>query len=133
MICTYDYYLGTPQCISFEESLELHREMIAEVGEDKEANEIYDELIETASEYALIRSNWTTKPRDWRRSKDDARTAKHDSLIVKFNMLARYLKMQGNEAAWRDELGYEEDDRCNRKRIGDFGCFLAYVHAVSGR
>ncbi len=134
MIYTYEAYAeGAPRCITIEECLTLHREIAEEVGEDPDAVEIYRELIETAAEYTLIRSNWTTKSREWRRNKDDARTAKHDSLIVKFNMLARYLKGIGKEAAWRDVLGYEEDDRYNRKRIGDFACFLTYVHGVMGR
>ena len=66
-------------------------------------------------------------------SQDESRTACHNSLIVKFNMLARYLKMQGREAAWRDELGYEEDDRYYRKRIGDFGCFIAFINGINAR
>ena len=56
-----------------------------------------------------------------------------DGLIVKFNQLARYLKMQGRTAAWRDALGYEEDDPYNRKTIGDFGCWIAFVDSVNAR
>ena len=133
MICRYEDYEGEQRAISFQDCLKLHEEMIEEIGSDSEAGEIYDELIETAAEYALLRSNWTTKPREWKLEKDDFRTSKHNSLIVKCNMLARYLRMQGKEAAWREELGYEEDDRYNRKRIGDFGCFLTYVHGINGR
>lgn len=39
--------------------------------------------------------------------RDSGRTACHDSVIIKFNMLARYLKMQGRDTGWRDKLGYE--------------------------
>lgn len=46
-------------------------------------------------------------------------------------MLARYLKQQGKTAAWRDELGYEEDDPYNRKAIGDFACYLAFVNGIN--
>ena len=52
---------------------------------------------------------------------DPLRTSHHDSLIIHFNMLARYLRMQGKKAEWRERLGYKEDDRFNRKTIGDFG------------
>ena len=48
-------------------------------------------------------------------------------------MRARYLKQQGRTAAWRDELGYEEDDPYNRKAIGDFACYLAVVNGINAR
>ena len=48
-------------------------------------------------------------------------------------MLARYLKQQGKVAAWRDALGYEEDDQYNRKAIGDFACYLAFVNGINAR
>ena len=64
---------------------------------------------------------------------DSLRTSHHDSLIIHFNMLARYLRMQGKEAAWRDQLGYEEDDRYNRKKIGDFGCYIVFVNSLGVR
>ena len=59
-----------------------------------------------------------------------ARSAKHDSIIIKFNQLARYLRMQGKEVKWRDMLG---DERHNRKLIGDMACFLTFVQALNGR
>lgn len=36
-------------------------------------------------------------------------------------------------ASWRDELGYTEEDPGNRKRIGDFGCYLVFVNCVNRR
>lgn len=65
--------------------------------------------------------------------KDSARTSCHDSVIVKFNMLERFLKMQGKDARWRKVLGYEEDDPNFRKRIGDFACYLVFVNSLLAR
>ena len=65
--------------------------------------------------------------------RDSGRTACHNSVIVKFNMLARYLKMQGKDAAWRDMLGYEEEDKLNRKTIGDFACYLVFINSINSR
>lgn len=42
------------------------------------------------------------------------------------NQIARYLNMQGIDTNWRDVLGYEEDDRYNRKRLGDFACYIVF-------
>ena len=100
---------------------------------DPDAMERYEELSQVAARYSHLRANWLLWSREEKRNKDESRTACHDTLIVKFNMLARYLKMQGKKAAWRDELGYEEDDRYYRKRIGDFGCFVAFMNGINAR
>ena len=64
---------------------------------------------------------------------DPARTSKHDSIINKYDQLASYLKMQKKSTEWRDILGYVEDERKIRKRIGDMSNFLTYIHALNGR
>ena len=91
------------------------------IGNDADAIELYGELIEAALKYAEIRSKWTRLSREEKMDIDPLRTSHHDSLIIHFNMLARYLRMQGKKAEWRERLGYKEDDRFNRKTIGDFG------------
>ena len=54
-------------------------------------------------------------------------------LIIKINQLARYLKMQGEAAAWRDVLGQEDENPYCRKRIGDFACYLVWVNSLLAR
>ena len=111
----------------------IHTEMIAEIGTDVDALELYDELIKIATRYATIRANWLLLSREEKNEQDSGRTSCHNSVIIHFNMLARYLKQQGKTAAWRDELGYEEDDPYNRKAIGDFACYLVFVNGVNAR
>ena len=65
--------------------------------------------------------------RQQRISEDDARSKKHDSVIIKFNMLAKYMEMQGWDSSWREKLGNE------RKRIGDFACYIEYVYGINAR
>ena len=65
--------------------------------------------------------------------RDESRTSCHNSLIIKFNQLAKYLKLSGKAISWRDELGYEEDDRYCRKTIGDFACYLVFLNSVHAR
>ena len=50
-----------------------------------------------------------------------------------FNMLARYLRMQGKKAEWRDKLGNDEENRYYRKTIGDFGCYIVFVNSICAR
>ena len=48
-------------------------------------------------------------------------------------MLARYLKMQGKTAQWREALGDEKADKSVRKGIGDFGCYIIFVNSICAR
>lgn len=89
--------------------------------------------MDAARKYAEIRALWTGLSREEKMDIDPLRTSHHDSLITHFNMLARCLRMQGKKAAWRDQLGYEEDDRFNRKAIGDFGCYIVFVNSLCAR
>ncbi len=133
MIVSYEDYLSMPQSLSTDDMAALHRDMIAEAGDDIDALELYEELIITATRYIIFRSNWLLWTREEKIAQDPGRTACHDSVIVKFNQLARYLKSRGHSAAWRDILGYEEDDPYYRKRIGDFACYLVFVNSVLAR
>ena len=129
----FEEYLTEPKAITFNEMQDLHSDMLSEIGNDADAIELYGELIEAALKYAEIRSKWTRLSREEKMDIDPLRTSHHDSLIIHFNMLARYLRMQGKKAEWRERLGYEEDDRFNRKTIGDFGCYIIFVNSLCAR
>lgn len=133
MINSYKDYLKEDKIITTEECMQLHDMMIEEIRNDKDAIELYNEIIEKAVEYVSLRARWTFMDKQWKIDEDPGRTRKHDALIVKFNQLAKYLKMQGKEAQWRDLLGYTEDDPALRKKIGDFACYLVYAHGLTGR
>ncbi|MGN0449248.1 MAG: hypothetical protein ACI4G0_02645 [Ruminococcus sp.] len=133
MVCTYEEYLKQPKAIIFEKMQMIHAEMLAELGADMEALELYNELMKVATRYAAIRANWLLLSREEKNEQDSGRTSCHNSVIIHFNMLARYLKKNGKAAVWRDELGYEEDDSYNRKAIGDFACYLAFVNGINAR
>ena len=132
-ILSYDEYLKTKKSLSFEEMQALHREIADEIGSDAEAMELFEELMRTATRYSRYRADWLLLDNDQKLDIDSSRTACHDSVITHVNMLARYLKSQGKKANWRDTLGYEEEDRYNRKRIGDFACYLVFVNSLNAR
>lgn len=133
MISIYEEYLPMTMSLSIEEMAALHREMANEVGDDKEALEFYEEIMDAAARYMEFRSRWNLWSREERREKDSNRASSHDSLIAKLNMLARYLRKQGKAALWRDALGDVKEDPNIRKRIGDFGCYLAFVSGLHAR
>lgn len=133
MISTYENYLPMEKSLPIEDMVKLHNEMVLEIGSDSDALELYDELVETATRYAAFRAKWPLMSKEEKMDTDPSRSSCHNSLIVKFNQLARYLKMQGKSASWRDTLGYEEDDKYNRKRIGDFSCYIVFINSISSR
>lgn len=133
MLTNYAEYLESPKSLPIENMRSIHSQIISEIGTDAEALELYDELMEKAVKYASYRAKWFVWDREERMEQDSGRSSCHNALIICFNMLARYLKMQGKEAAWRDELGYEEDDKYNRKAIGDFACYLVFVNSLNAR
>ena len=132
MISTYDDYLASPKSLAIDEMQRLHRELVGEL-DDADAKELYDELVKTATRYARFRGEWPLMSKSEKMEIDDRRTSCHNSVITKFNMLARYLKSIGKEARWRDALGYEEDDRINRKSIGDFACYIVFINSLNSR
>ena len=109
MLTNYAEYLESQKSLPIQTMQSIHSQMISEMGTDAEALELYDELMEKAVKYASYRAKWFVWDREERMEQDSSRSSCHNALIINFNMLARYLKMQGKTAAWRDELGYEEE------------------------
>ena len=63
----------------------IHAEMLAEIGADTEALELYDELMKIATRYAAIRANWPLLSREEKNEHDSGRTSCHNSVITHFN------------------------------------------------
>lgn len=132
-IGSLEEYDGMELSIPMESMAALHRDMLAEIGTDEDALELYEELVQQANRYAVFRSSWMLWSREEKMENDASRTSCHDSLIVKFNQLAKYLGIIGKETQWRKELGFTEDDPFNRKRIGDFACYIVFVNSICAR
>ena len=92
-----------------------------------------DDLCNAIFPYADLRAKWHTFSIEEKMDKDSFRTACHDNVILHFNMIARYLKMQGKEVQWREQLGDEKVDKAVRKGIGDFGCYIIFVNSICAR
>lgn len=133
MYKNYNDYLANKKTLSMEEMQEIHQEILNEIQGDEEAEALYEELLSVGNKYAELRAGWTLLSREEKMEKDFGRTSCHNSLITHFNMLARYMRQQGKNTKWREELGYEEEDRYNRKKIGDFACYLAFVNGINSR
>lgn len=129
----YNEYTEMKNVLTFDKMQQLHDKMISEIGKDEDALELYEELVTAANKYSSFRSAWCLWTVEEKREKDESRSMCHNSLIVKFNQLARCLRMQGKSADWRDELGEEAEHPDNRKRIGDFACYIVFVNSLCAR
>ncbi len=127
MFSTYEDYQNMPGSLTFGEMTALHREIMDEAGLDADSADLYKDVFTAAVKYSQSRAGWPLWDRERRMEEDSLRTARHNQVIDSFNILARYLKNQGKPAAWRDALG---DDR---KRIGDFACYLAFIGSICAR
>ena len=119
--------------LNFQEMCNIHQMILNAINHDNDAKELYNELMETSIEYANIRAKWLLMNNQEKMNQDSLRTACHNSVIVHLNMLARWLKKNNKDTQWRDILGYEEDDLYNRKRMGDFACYLAFINSLLSR
>lgn len=128
---TYENYLEHPagNILTMEDALRIYTALNESVvkcpAEDKE--EFYDDFIRKAVKYAAYRCKWEYMGREDRLAEDKYRTSSHNAFIDALNLLSRYLEAEGIDDCWRAELGEE------RKRLGDFACFVAYMTGISNR
>lgn len=131
MINTYEGYLNHPagNILTIDDALKMYTalgESIAKCSaEDK--MEFYDDFIKKALKYADYRCEWEYKSKEDKLTEDKYRTSSHDAFIDSLNLLSRLAAAEGIDNSWREELGDE------RKRIGDFACFVAYMTGISNR
>ncbi len=133
MIPDYDDYLEMKSTLTFEEMTALHRQMLEEIGDDADAIGLYNGLVAAANSYSPIRASWLFWSKEERDAHNDTRTVNHDGVIAHLDSLAEYLRSKGKAAEWRDVIGYQEDAKVNRKRAGDFGCYIVFVDSISAR
>ena len=131
MINTYGDYLKDPagHILTVEDALRIYSDMadcIAKCSlEDK--MEFWDDFLKKAAEYTMIRNEWEHMSREEKIDEDSGRTLKHNSFITSVNILSRIAEQEGIDNTWRKDLGEE------RKRIGDFACFVTYITGISNR
>lgn len=112
--------------LQYQDALEIYKSMDENLDRhDEDVVDLYNRLIEKAIRYAHIRAGWDALTREEKLEKDESRTAVHDSFISSINIISR---TEGeNGSYWREQLGND------RKRIGDFACFIALFRAIDAR
>ena len=98
-------------------------EAILKIIRSSRLKDFADTLIKSAIKYAHIRAEWCFLSQEEKNELEDERRIAHDALISNCDTLARNMMNNGEDNSWRTLLGND------RKRIGDFACF---VHALIG-
>ena len=132
MYSGYLGYLNTPNHINIDEMHRLHNHILKGLI-DEDSKELYEDLVSQCTRYMQYRMNWLLYSREEKISQDSYRSACHDSLIIKFDVLSRYCKSIGVDTAWREELGDIKENPLNRKKIGDFACYIVFINAINAR
>lgn len=119
--------------LTFDESKRAHQLMIASlIRADDRAKELYNDFINACISYANIRAIWSTSSSKIRRDMDEKRTLKHDMVLSSLDILDKYLAKQNLATNWRDIIGKQHSGQ-ERKRQGDFACYISYIHGLSAR
>lgn len=129
-------YVNAPGALSLAEMGALHVSILSACEGDEDALDLYRDILEIGCEYIRYRALWNHTDRQTRLEldMDSRRTGCHNTVIRRFTYLARYLESQGRSTAWADTLNLDDGIAgSNRKRIGDFACYLAFAEGLEGR
>ena len=126
-LINYEAFLSAKDALTFEECQNIHQTILNNTGNDEEILEVWSEFLQASISYAHIRSQWLLWEREERQQKDEGRTAKHERVTYCLKLLSRYLGQEGVDVSWFDAI---ED---NRKQIGDFACYIAYIYSINAR
>lgn len=96
-INTFSEYLKEPHSLTMAQMQQFHEEMVEEIGNDPDARELYDDLVDASTKYAAIRAAWNYMSREDKINQASIRTSYHNSVIIQFNVLARCLRAQGKK------------------------------------
>src|SRR5690606_32549230 len=126
---TYDKYLESKDSITFGESDRYYARILKYVdSKDEDFMELLTDVIKSATTYASTRANWGTMTLEEKQEMDPLRTIQHNDFMATLKILARYMKNQGWDSDWFDEVGVVEKDR---KRFGDFACYIVCINSLN--
>ncbi len=94
---------------------------------DRELVALYTDMITKAIDYAGIRSEWLLLSPEEKKYNKEQRELLHDTFIVTLNTMEEAMISRKIPTIWRDQLGSD------RKRIGDFACYLALFYGLNSR
>lgn len=115
-----------PDILNYREAKEIYETIKKNLDRtDADIYGLYTDMIAYAVNYANIRASWNAQTRAKKMEQDARRSSAHDVFISSVNAVAR---SQGDVGAtWRQRLSDE------RKRVGDFACYIALFEGIAAR
>lgn len=124
----YDDFKNEKGIVSFSEAEQIYSSLLNSSNQlDKEFQEEWTTFVLLCVEYASACGKWLTLSREEKLANDESRTVTHNKVIYQLKILKGLASEQGNDVAWFEQFN---DDR---KRIGDFACYVAYIYALNAR
>ena len=124
----YDDFKNEKGIVSFSEAEQIYSSLLNSSNQlDKEFQEEWTTFVLLCVEYTSIRGKWLTLSREEKLANDEARAVTHNKVIYQLKILKSLANEQSNDVTWFEKFN---DDR---KRIGDFACYVAYIYALNAR
>ena len=111
------------------ETCERAYEMLLEpeYSQDETYMHMLNAFVESCIRYASYRISWNLYSYAQKTEIDPERTRHHNQVIADAKSLYNYMENTGMNSFWFDRISE------NRKTIGDFACYVAYVQGVNAR
>lgn len=125
---SFNEHLKEPGALDIENAKLIYDGIVNSfLKNDPEYRNLWESAIDAAIKYAAYRADWYSWDREKRLNEDEYRSSKHNAFITRINMLARYAREKGDPSLWKEILGDE------RKRAGDFACYIALARSLYAR
>ena len=129
---TYETFSDKSNVLSFETAGKIYSELVGlvEIG-GPELQKYWSDFLHAAVTYAARRASWLLLSREQKVATDDQRTAEHDAVLYSIAVIRGTIAQQGLPLDWYHRLIF--DNVQERKRVGDFACYVAYIYGVNAR
>ena len=123
MINSIHKYEEKEYTLALQDFTKIHDLMLEQLNDERIQLQYYD-VLRSAGEYVVYRQKWNLLNAFQKAMIDDERTEKHDAFIYEMGLLSD----MSNDGTWAEMLDLE-----NRKRVGDFACWLMFVEGINAR
>lgn len=130
------YLTRDKDVLSFEESEKIYNTIIQDIDvNSSEEMEYWNDLIDACAKYTKERSSWLLLSKQQTIDRDKNRSAIHDGLLVKLNIIKRLFESKNldvksfNVFKINSDLG-DEKENIHRKRVGDLANYIAYIYML---
>lgn len=125
---TYNDLKKSKNSLSFIDCEKIHLKILNEGDlKDTEFQKVWQDFVLASVEYATIRGKWLFLSREEKIDTDEHRSICHNKVIYQLKFIKGLIAEKNGDTTWFSD--FHED----RKRIGDFACFVSYIYGINAR